>query len=207
MQPKIILASQSTGRKNLLTRLGIPFEIIPSNIDEDHITGSNPIETLHLRAHAKAKQVIKLITYNQQLTTNNYLIIAADSSAIYYNKIYGKAKNKQAAKRIVLALMGHTHTFVTATSIHHLKYFKLLKKLKTLNSWDNITKTRVTLRRLKPKELDQYLSRYNFTRFAAGYSLDHTPWDLVTKIDGSYTNVVGLPFEVLLPIFRETKLL
>ncbi len=56
-------------------------------------------------------------------------------------------------------------------------------------------------------ELESYVARYDFTRFAAGYSLNETPWDLVTKVDGSYTNVIGLPFEVLLPILRTIKII
>jgi len=56
-------------------------------------------------------------------------------------------------------------------------------------------------------EIDEYVSRYDFTRFAAAYALNETPWNWITKIDGSYTNVIGLPFEVVLPIFKDLKLI
>ena len=72
---------------------------------------------------------------------------------------------------------------------------------------DKVEKTNVTLRKLNAVELEQYVARYDFTRFAAGYALTDTPWDLVTKVDGSYTNVVGLPFEALLPVLRHVKII
>ena len=60
---------------------------------------------------------------------------------------------------------------------------------------------------MSPAEIESYITRFDFTRFAGGYALNEAPWDLVTKIDGSYTNVIGLPFEVLLPILRQLKII
>lgn len=206
-KPQIILASASIGRKQLLEKLGVPFSIQISSIDEDIIIHQNPYKMLQMRATAKAEDVTQKITMNYELQTNNYLIIAADSMAILDGKTYGKAKNKIHAKKIVSELMGKTHEFVTATSIIHLKFLKSHKSLKETRRWENLTKTRVTLRKLTHNELTQYVNRYDFTRFAAGYALGETPWDLVTRIDGSYTNVIGLPFEDVLNIFTELSVL
>ena len=60
-KPRIILASNSIGRKQLLEKLGVPFTVMPSNIDEDSITGSDHYETLKLRARAKAENIIQHI--------------------------------------------------------------------------------------------------------------------------------------------------
>jgi len=204
---KVILASSSIGRKQLLEKLGIPFLVIPSKIDEDKITDTNPFLMLQKRSRAKAEQVAMQLTKNQELRTKNYLILAGDSMAVLGNKAFGKAKNKKHAKEILTDLMGKTHTFATATSIIHLKYPKSLMKLRIIDRWEALTKTRVTLRKLSISELNHYASRYDLTRFAAGYTLNETPWDLVTKIDGSYTNVIGLPFEVLLPILSSLKII
>mgnify|MGYP001070390455 CR=1 FL=1 len=65
----------------------------------------------------------------------------------------------------------------------------------------------MTFGKLSATELDQYVTRYDFTRCAAAYSLNEAPWDLVKKIDGSYTNVIGLPFEIILPILRSLELI
>ena len=97
--------------------------------------------------------------------------------------------------------MGRTHVFATAVTI------ALFDGTKVKKTWEKTVKTRVTMRKLTPVEIDSYVSRFDFTRFAAAYALNEAPWDLVTKIDGSYTNVIGLPFEVLLPILRQQKII
>ena len=204
---KVILASSSIGRNQLLEKLGIPFLVIPSSIDEDKITDTNPFVMLQKRSRAKAEQVAEQLTLNQELRTKNYLVIGADSGAILGQKNYGKPKNKNHSKEILRTLMGKTHTFATATCIISLKLLKSPKSLKETDRWEAVTKTRVTLRKLSNYELTNYISRYDLTRFAAGYALNETPWDLVTKIDGSYTNVIGLPFEVLLPILSSLKII
>lgn len=232
----IILASASIGRRQLLEKLGVSFHVVPSTINEDLIIDQNPYKMLQKRARAKAEDVAKKLVVNSKqlavneisqtnstadypLLTANYLVIAADSMAILEGKTYGKAKDRSDAQRIVTELMGKTHVFATATCITYLEkatppHFPLFKRggkgaLPQINPYhlEALTQTRVTLRELTNNELTQYLSRYDFTRFAAGYTLNETPWDLVTSIDGSYTNVVGLPFEVILPILRNLKLL
>ena len=96
--------------------------------------------------------------------------------------------------------MGKTHNFVTSTHIA-LVQNSIIKK-----TWEKTTTTKVTFRKMNAIEIESYISRFDFTRFAAGYALNEAPWDLVTKVDGSYTNVIGLPFEVLLPILRQLKI-
>jgi len=97
--------------------------------------------------------------------------------------------------------MGKTHTFVTAVKVLYL-HGLTVKKM-----WDAVSKTKVSMRKMTSPELDQYISRYDFSRFAAAYTINEAPWDLVTKIDGSYTNVIGLPFEIILPIFRKLEII
>ena len=230
---KIILASISIGRKQLLEKIGVDFQILPSTIDEDKIIHSNPIKMLQMRSWAKAQDVVTTIrrqTESQldkfdqldklgdatdivksKLNPKRYLIVAADSMAILrkpfgfaQGKAYGKAKTKTEGKQILQALMGKTHEFVTAASIVHLE---LLKELKILKRWNSITTTRVTMRQLNPDELESYVKYFDFSKFAAGYAINEYPTDLITKIDGSYTNVIGLPFEVILPIFRKFKII
>ncbi len=211
-QPQIILASNSIGRKLLLEKLGVEFEIITSQIDEDNIIHQNPIKMIQMRAQAKAENVCQHLAFSKKssgkiyskrytLNANSYLILAADSMAIFNGKTYGKTKTKAEGRKLLQDLMGKTHEFVTAVSIIYFKSLKLPKLLK-----DEMTVTRVTLRHLSERELDSYVSYFDFTRFAAGYALNEKPWDLVTKIEGSYTNVIGLPFEIVLPIFRQFDL-
>lgn len=97
--------------------------------------------------------------------------------------------------------MGRTHIFATAVTI------VLFDGTQAKKTWEKTIKTRVTMRKMTPIEIDSYVSRFDFARFAAAYALNEAPWNLITKIDGSYTNVIGLPFEVLLPILRQQKII
>lgn len=215
-KPKIILASASIGRKELLQKLGVPFDVKISTIDEEAITDSDPYTMLEKRARAKAEDIFNKLLFEQSenfsLRSKNklfssspnsksYLIIAADSMAIVGNETFGKSKDKAHAKKMVKQLMGKTHVFATATSIIHIADNTII------NRWNDLSKTNVTMRSMTENEIDEYVTRYDFRRFAAAYTFNETPWDLITKIDGSYTNVIGLPFEVVLPIFRKLAIL
>ena len=184
--PLIILASSSIGRKQLLERLRIPFTVIPSTVDEDAITHDDPMETIRLRARAKIQDII---THNPQLTTHN-LIIAADSMAVYKGKLYGKPKDNEDARRMLGILMGQTFQFFTHTVM-------ILGK----KQWEQTVETAVTFRKMSNSEVDLYLKTYDVTKFAGAFATELAPWDLITKIDGSFTNVIGLPFEAILPVF------
>ncbi|MDO8452069.1 MAG: Maf family nucleotide pyrophosphatase [bacterium] len=199
--PQVILASQSVGRKTLLEKLGIRFRVLATHIDEEQIIDKDPIKMLKRRAQAKAEEIVKHPNVYGISQTTKTLVIAADSMAILGTKTFGKAKDREDAKRILQSLMGKMHSFATAVSII------LLDQGKETQRWEKEVTTKVTMRKLTQPELDLYVARFDFSRFAAGYALNETPWDLVTKIDGSYTNVIGMPFEILLPILRKLEII
>jgi len=186
----IVLASSSNGRNFLLSLLKIPFKVITSDIDEESINPKDPKELVLKRAQAKGKSVEKKLPKNK-----NCLIIAADSMAFLNNKPYGKAKDEKEAIRFLSDLSGKTHQFLTGTWI---------KDTKSKKVWNNISESFVTIRKLSNKEIRRY-SRYdNLTKYAGAYSIFNSPQDFVTKIEGSITNVIGLPLEILLPIINPT---
>lgn len=198
---EVVLGSQSVGRRMLLEKLGLRFRVIVTHVDENKIVDANPFNLLKRRAAAKADELIihpRVYNLSEQAKS---LVIAADSMAVLGKKTFGKAESREDAKHIIRELMGKTHAFATAVCI------VLYDKTHEVKRWEKIVTTKVTVRKLTNPELDLYVHRYDFTRFAAGYALNETPWDLVTKIDGSYTNVIGLPFEVLLPILRSQEII
>lgn len=197
----VVLASQSVGRKTLLEKLGLRFRVAHTRLDEDAITAADPMAMIKKRAVAKAEEVAKHPRVYTLSEEHRSLVIAADSMAIIGKKTFGKAKDRDDARVILKALMGRTHVFATAMVVSYYEGHAIKQK------WEKLTQTRVTLGKLNPAELESYVTRYDFTRFAAGYALNETPWNLVTKIDGSYTNVIGLPFEVLLPILRKLEII
>jgi septum formation protein len=133
--------------------------------------------------------------------TREALIIGADSMAIIGKKTFGKSADREETREMLKSLMGRTHVFATAVSI------VLFDGTQAKKTWEKTVKTRVTMRKMTPVEIDSYVSRFDFARFAAAYALNEAPWNLITKIDGSYTNVIGLPFEVLLPLLRKYKII
>lgn len=185
----------------LLEKLGIPFRTVVSNLDEDAITDSDPMKTIKKRALAKAEEIVKNPRIFNLPVDSRSLVIAADSMAVLGKRTFGKTTNREEAKTMVKELMGKTHTFITAVKVMYLHGLTVKK------SWDGVSRTKVTMKKISLPELDQYTNRYDFSRFAAAYTINEAPWDLVTKIDGSYTNVIGLPFEIILPIFRKLEII
>ncbi|MBM3283518.1 Maf-like protein [Candidatus Gottesmanbacteria bacterium] len=218
---QLILASASEGRKKLLSLLKIPFKIMPSSLDEEIITGKTPVETLNLRAKLKGEEVVKKIiqSANKQITQLvdirpttyyshplSYLIISADSEAILDGKLIGKPKSYQEAKEIFFLLSGKTHELATAIYI-----IRLLKQPKTRSDlvkrwWEGYDRSFVTFRKLSPEDINRYLSITDYKRYTGGYAL-FSAQDFISKIEGSLSNVIGLPLEKVIPILRKNRLL
>jgi len=198
---QVILASQSVGRKGLLEKLGIIFRTLITHVDEDAIVHKDPFKMIRARAEAKAQEVIKNPRLYNLPIEGRMLLIAADSMAVLGTTTFGRTHDKEETKAQLKSLMGKTHVFATATTIVFINN-GIVKK-----TWDSLTKTKVTMRKMVPAELDAYVNRYDFSRFAAGYSINEVPWDFIKKIDGSYTNVIGLPFEELLPVLRKLEII
>ena len=197
----LILASQSIGRRGLLEKLGVRFRIIATHVNEDNIQGGDPIGTLRKRAAAKAEEIASHPGVYGISEIAKTLVIAADSMGFIGKRTFGKPAGREDVKTMLKNLMGKTHVFGTGVHIVFLDAGKIKKR------WEKVVKTKVTLKKLSPVEIESYVTKYDLSRFAAGYALNEAPWDLVTKIDGSYTNVIGLPFEVLLPILRSLKVI
>lgn len=198
----LVLASQSLGRRILLEKLGVRFRAIPTRVDEEEIHNADPVTMLRKRAQAKADDITgHPAVYGITNPEGKSLVIAADSMAIMGKKTFGKPLDREDAKATVKSLMGKTHTFATAVNLVYLTGETVKKR------WEKVVKTRVTLKKLSPVELESYVTRFDLSRFAASYAFNEAPWDVITKIEGSYTNVIGLPFEVLLPVLRSLKVI
>ncbi len=262
----LILASQSLGRKKLLELLNIPFQIIPSTLDEDKIIGKTPLETIQLRAKLKGEEVAvriqnsvishqKPTTDNLQLTT--YLILSADSGVIFDNQLIGKPRDYNDAVRIMQSLSGRTHELVTAVYMIKMKQFyndTMLQKRKTLSSlencnivilehsriWQIYDRSLLTFKNLSLTTIKRYLTQADYKRYAGGYALfDHPDLikptlsdllsnksykeilkpvnpqlhprsleslDLIANIEGSISNVIGLPLEGVIPILKNIRI-
>jgi len=189
---KLILASSSTGRRKLLTALKVPFEIVPSEIDEDKINHATPKQTIRLRAKAKAENIYK--KYKRQ----NVLILAADSMVILKGQTMGKPKDKQEAKLMLKKLSGTTHNFTTA-------FYIIVGNSGEIYKGDEIST--ITFNKMTDEEIDLYLSIDDYTKYAGAYSLFDSPQWFVKEVKGSISNIVGLPLEKVIPILKKEGIL
>lgn len=216
--PNLILASSSVGRKKLLSQLKIPFQVIPSTLDEEKIMGKNPLATLKLRAKLKGEEVAFKITQSSNnpitqskktrrypLDARRFLILSADSGAIIDKQLIGKPKDYMDGVRILNLLSGRTHQFVTAIYLILLQQsetrFNLVKGV-----WESYELSYITFRKLTDEDIKRYLKVTDYTKYACGYAIASAQ-DFITKIEGSISNVIGLPLEKVIPILKENKLL
>lgn len=223
---RIILASKSSARKKILEDLGLKFEVVPSEVDEDTIKNKRPAVLVKKIAMLKARTVLKKVSWLTGLRINEsyglikrrqeqVLIIAADTvvyipkSSLYplsfcgQAKIIGKPKDKTDAKQILKSLSGSTHYLYTGICAISLTSGKIDKE------FCDFEKTKVVFRKLKESEINQYIENPEVLNHAGTYTIEKsTPGaGFIKKIEGSYTNVLGLPVEKLRKIFKGIKVL
>jgi len=188
---KIILASASLGRKKILSDLHIPFDILPSLIDENIIIADKPKDLVLKRARAKGQEVEKRLD-------GDYLIISADSMAVFRNQLIGKIYSKSQQKMVLRKLAGNTHSFITGVWIKNTKNHK---------EWLESMESKVTIGNVSDKDIEKYVNADDLSKYAGSYSLDTIPKGFNLQVYGSITNVIGLPLEILLPVLKENKII
>ena len=171
---KIILASGSPRRKELLSRLFDEFEVIPSKIDEELPEDIGPEFAPLFLAAAKANDVAS--------SHREDLVIAADTIVVFGNYILGKPKDRKDAKQILKLLSGQTHKVLTGCCI-------------SLNGENVgfITESYVTFYPLTDKEIEEYLDTGEPMDKAGAYAIQGKGGLLIERIEGDYYNIVGLP--------------
>jgi len=178
---KIILASQSPRRKWLLEQIGLDFEIITSNFDENIEGKKFSRKLIESLAYQKAKDV-------SERTENEALIIAADTVVILGSNILGKPKDEADAKNMLKQLSNRVHKVITAVAIID-KYEE-----KTLI---NSTISKVKFKKLTEREIEDYIKTGEPMDKAGSYGIQAYGSLFVEKVDGCYNNIVGLPLNLL----------
>jgi len=181
---RIILASQSKGRKSLMERSGLPFEIIVSEYEEDHDLSTNPQELVKQLALGKAKDVAKKV--------KDAIVIGADTMILHNNQMMGKPKTRKEAYEQIKTLCGNTHTLISGLAVIDTN-----GKQET-----DVAKTEVTFRELNDEEINAYLDKIEYKRLAGSYEISGKTMLFIEEIKGSYSNVVGLPINKLARILK-----
>ncbi len=185
--PELILASNSPRRRYLMEQAGLEFSVIPSNFNEDSVALSSPDAHTRKLAECKAKDV-----------SDKYpdsWVIAADTIVLIENTILGKPGSSDEARRMLRRLSGKTHQVITGYCIC----------CKTRNRFFSETiKTDVLFKILSDEEIEWYIGTGEPFDKAGAYAIQGLGSFLVKRINGSYTNVVGLPVcEVVEVLIKE----
>lgn len=185
---KLILASHSPRRKELLQKLQIPFDSISSNVDEQLADNLSPEDA-----------VIELATRKASIIAEQYkeaIVIGADTIVVHNGTILGKPKDRTMAKETLESLSGNEHSvFTGVTVIYQGKHQSFYEK------------TDVTFWELTSKEIEQYLDSDEPYDKAGAYGIQGLGSLFVKMINGDYYNVVGLPISRLNRFLKEKKLI
>jgi septum formation protein len=176
MGNRLILASRSPRRSELIEKLGLEFDVIPSRIEEDFIHGESPEQHVIRLAKAKAMDVGS--------QHPDRWVIAADTIVFIDHTILGKPKDRGEALEMLQRLNGREHWVLTGFSVCHLK-----KEIKDYQ----IVQTAVKVKTLTPLEMEWYINTGEPFDKAGGYAIQGDGSFMIEWIRGSYTNVVGLP--------------
>ena len=172
---KLILASNSKWRKNLINMAGLECETMPSNVSED-IEFNSPEEYVMELSRRKAQEVSK--------RASSGIIISADTIGYMDNEKFEKPKDREEAFKNIKKLSGKVNYAVTGVTIIDLD------KNKNITFED---KTAVHFKEMSDEEVNWYIDNEKSVYNCAGYSIETCGSLFISKVDGSYTNVVGLP--------------
>lgn len=179
METKIILASASPRRKELLEQIGLDFEIMVSDKETD-IDSDDPKEACKKQAIQKAEDIVK----KAESIYKNYIIISADTIVALDGEILGKPKDRSDAKRMLEAISGRTHSVYTAVCV----YNSIKGKYESF-----VEDTLVEVAKLSKEEIEDYLSKKEPYDKAGAYGIQGYFSRYIVGIEGDYYNVMGLP--------------
>lgn len=194
----IILASESPRRHQLLSEIladmGLDFaiEVRPANINENQLPSETPVALTYRLARAKAEAVFPCERSSQHAARST--IIAADTIVVLQNQILGKPRNKNDAKKMLGALSGKTHEVMTGIALVHFCAAHSAQRTAILWYLDCVI-SQVTFRQLTNKEITDYVATGEPMDKAGAYAIQGDAAKFVTKLEGSFSNVVGLPKE------------
>jgi septum formation protein len=174
---KLILASASPRRAEILRDAGFTFTVLSSAVDETPVPGESAQEMVRRLADAKAELVAAR-------AIGPAIVIAADTAVLIDGEVLGKPRTADDAYNMLTRLSGHTHSVVTGVTLIRLPDAERRSFVET---------TQVYFTSLSPEELTRYLSTDEPFDKAGAYAVQGRAGRYITRIEGCYFNVVGLP--------------
>ena len=172
---RLVLASRSPQRRAILEQLGIAFEVVPADVEEE--CDGDPADVVVRNALRKARAV------------EGITVLGVDTEVFLDGRLFGKPTDESEARTYLEQLSGRTHEVFSGLALIH-----------DGEERTGVARTEVTFRRLDPPLVDWYLRSGEWEGRAGGYAVQGRGSALVKSIDGDYWNVVGLPVPLLLDL-------
>ena len=176
----LVLASSSERRRRLMEEAGYDFEVRVPDLGEDALHGPDPRTLAESLAYAKARQVADML--------DRHLVIGADTIVALGSEVIGKPGDDAEAREILSRLSGTTHAVITGLCLLNVRRGERLIGADV---------TRITMKKLTDAELDAYVRSGEGLGKTGAYAIQESGDRFVEKLDGSLTNVVGLPMPML----------
>lgn len=186
----VVLASSSPRRAELLRLAGFPFQVRAAEVDEAPLPGERPGDLADRLARRKASSPSPL--------PSPCLAIGADTVVAVAGAVLGKPRDLDEARRMIRRLAGRWHEVITAVAVRALPEETLLCERAT---------SRVLFAPMSEEEIDWYASSGEGMDKAGAYALQGKGALFISAIEGSYTNVIGLPMEILYRMLRRYDVL
>ena len=190
----LVLASASPRRRSILEQLGVAFEVIPSRVAESRKSSEPPAVFAGRMAALKADEVAERLRDDGE----RRFVLGADTIVVIDDQVLGKPEDDEEAKGMLKRLSGRTHQVITAVALRRAG--KNLQR-------DLFVSTCVSFRSLDAGAIARYLASGEGRDKAGSYAIQGLGAGLVSEIDGSYSNVVGLPAVQTFDLLVETEAL
>ena len=184
---RIILASSSPRRKELLEQVGLKFEIFSPDIDESVCIGESADHYVQRLAEQKAQAILAQFP--------DAIVIAADTSLVLDHKIIGKPESKQHAFEIWTALSDRQHDVLSGVCV-------LSSQCDPNTIQSMVVRTKVYFQKLSQLDMEQYWATGEPIGKAGAYAIQGYAAQFIPRIQGSYSNVVGLPLYETLQLLK-----
>ena len=188
---RIILASSSLRRKELMQFLNIPFEVITKDVDETIDINKNIYEESMRVSYKKAKAVYDNID-------GDVIVIGSDTIVYCDNKIYGKPKDYQDAVRMLKTFSGKSHEVISSLCLLIRKDNKEYQEL----TYD---KCEVFVDNMSESEINEWINSNDVYTKAGAYAIQEGFGKFIKKIDGDYFSIVGFPIHKLYKLLKKYK--
>lgn len=193
---RLILASASPSRRQLLTNAGLAFETEVSGVDEDEITRSLTADRAPPQAIAEALAEMKALRVSRR--HHDAMVIGGDSTLACNGRLFDKPTTMEAARQQLLALAGQTHELFSSVVVAR----------GGVRLWHHTGRARLTMRAFDQSFVDAYLERAGDTVLSSvgAYQLEGLGANLFARIEGDYFTILGLPLLPLLSFLAEHRI-